>query len=165
MLGNDFHFWAGQVINLVFDNFKCDRAGMHGVNHWRAVYLNGLAIEELMPEAGIDLDFVRYFALLHDSQRENDGPDPEHGQRAAEFIGWLERDGLMKQSSSWIAKLRYVITYHSAGLTAQVPPDAIATSVCWDADRLDYERTGHKVDPNMLCTDAAREILLERTKC
>ena len=34
-----------------------------------------------MPEA--DAEVVATFALIHDSQRQSDGYDPDHGRRAA----------------------------------------------------------------------------------
>ncbi len=46
---------------------------LHGDRHRRAVARN------LLPGSGAD----RAIVLIHDSQRLNDGHDPEHGPRAA----------------------------------------------------------------------------------
>ena len=40
---------------------------LHGINHWQRVEKFGIYLCSLIPEA--DLDVVRWFAYLHDSQR------------------------------------------------------------------------------------------------
>ena len=38
---------------------------------------------------GANLGVVELFSFLHDSQRQSDGTDPEHGPRAAQWINSL----------------------------------------------------------------------------
>ena len=43
------------------------------------------------PSRGINPAVLAWFAFLHDSQRLNDGGDPLHGHRAADFALGLRR--------------------------------------------------------------------------
>jgi len=70
----------------VRERFALDWKGIHGVPHWARVRVNGLAIAQLN---GARADVVELFAFLHDSCRQNDGRDPEHGLRAVEFAASL----------------------------------------------------------------------------
>ena len=67
---------------------------LHGVAHWERVERNGLLLAT--PEC--DVTVIRLFAYLHDSCRENDGYDLEHGPRAALMMESL-RDNLLKDLS------------------------------------------------------------------
>jgi uncharacterized protein len=55
--------------------------GFHGKDHWVRVLENA---RELAVETGANLRVVELFSVLHDSQRENEDYDPQHGPRAAE---------------------------------------------------------------------------------
>ncbi|MCE2884462.1 MAG: hypothetical protein LW806_06120, partial [Planctomycetaceae bacterium] len=59
--------------------------GLHGLAHWWRVRHNGLLVADAM---GANPRVVRLFAIFHDSHREDDGYDREHGPRAA---AWLAR--------------------------------------------------------------------------
>ena len=63
----------------------------HGLPHWERVERNGLMIAT--PEC--DETVIRLFAYLHDSCRENDSYDEQHGPRAAKMIESL-RGTLLK---------------------------------------------------------------------
>ncbi|HWH05710.1 MAG TPA: hypothetical protein VNT23_04665, partial [Gaiellaceae bacterium] len=63
---------------------------IHGERHWRTVGANGLWLAERT--AGADAHVVLLFALLHDTMRENDDYDPEHGPRAAVFAEALHAE-------------------------------------------------------------------------
>ena len=75
--------WHDLVLEVV-QNFELDIDGIHGVSHWTRVLENGFRLAETN---GANLKVVTAFARLHDSRRENDGYDPEHGFRGAEY-GW-----------------------------------------------------------------------------
>ena len=51
----------------------------HGERHWRTVGANGLWLAESLGAGDTHVIFL--FALLHDSMRENEHRDPEHGPR------------------------------------------------------------------------------------
>ena len=57
--------------------------GIHGAAHWARVRWNGLALAE---RTGANRPVVELFAMVHDVCRQNDGHDPQHGARAAEFV-------------------------------------------------------------------------------
>src|SRR5262249_46864982 len=59
-----------------------DRYSVHGPDHWRRVERNACV---LAARTGAVVPVVRLFALFHDCRRENEGHDPDHGRRGAEF--------------------------------------------------------------------------------
>src|SRR3954464_15368877 len=89
----DVPFWFGKpttimatnialILHAVLDEYTLPLEGDHGVAHWARVLENGLRLAE---ETGASVSVVSLFAVLHDSRRENDMTDPEHGWRAARF--------------------------------------------------------------------------------
>ncbi|MGQ0511915.1 MAG: hypothetical protein ACT4P9_15030 [Betaproteobacteria bacterium] len=84
-----------------------------------------------------------------------DGYDPQHGGRAAESLIELAEEipNLAKEERELLA---YACTRHSDGLTEA----ELTVQVCWDADRLDLGRVGHRPDPKRLCTPAAKDAEL-----
>lgn len=64
---------------------------LHGISHWERVEQNGLKLAT----ADCDLNVIRLFAYLHDSCRESDGYDEQHGPRAAKMMNSL-RNTLLK---------------------------------------------------------------------
>jgi uncharacterized protein len=149
------------LLRKVKGQFRLDLAGEHGAPHWMRVRENGLRLCAQIPEA--DKLVVELFAIVHDSQRENDGLDPMHGQRAgfwvADNLTWFfdhfTLDGIQ------LAALVAACTLHSQGMlrAAGLPRFARTVEVCWDADRLDLGRVGIVPDPERLCTDAARDLI------
>lgn len=123
--------------------------GIHGIAHWARVRTNGIRLAE---QTGANPEVVELFAFLHDSKRLNDGRDPKHGARAAEFAASL-RGSLLTLSEKEFELLRFACEYHTDGLTEA----DITIQTCWDADRLDLGRVGIRPDPRHLCTPAARE--------
>jgi uncharacterized protein len=88
------------------------------------------------------------FALVHDSQRQNEGEDPEHGPRAADFATLLHREGLLVLTSKQMRLLSLACRHHTGG-----PPHEDPTlGVCWDSDRLNLWRVGTTVDPRWIST-------------
>jgi len=123
--------------------------GIHGVSHWRRVRENGL---RLAGATGADTLVVEYFAFLHDLKRLNDGRDPLHGRRAAEYVETV-RDTLIHLDDQQFDQLVHACAHHTDGTTHS---DATICT-CWDADRLDLARVDIYPDPLRLCTDAARD--------
>jgi uncharacterized protein len=128
---------------------------IHGEVHWRTVGANGLWLAE--PLAGADTLVIFLFALLHDSMRENDSIDPEHGPRAAAFAVELHAEGLLGTTPAQLETLRYACFEHTNGLVTDDP----TIGVCWDADRLDLPRVGIQPDPARFSTERAHEGLPE----
>ncbi len=138
-----------ELLQLVRQGFALRLDGIHGEAHWTRVHDNGL---RLAGQTGADVEIVELFAFLHDSQRQNDGWDREHGARAAEFISGLP-GSLLSLSREKLALLVYAIAHHSDGLTEA----HVTIQTCWDADRLDLGRIGIRPRPERLCTATAKD--------
>ena len=123
---------------------------LHGVSHWERVERNGLALAT--PEC--DLTVIRLFAYLHDSCKENDGYDEQHGPRAAKMIVVL-RNNLLKGLTDYQFELLqtacclHTTTHHTGDPTIDA---------CLDADRLDHGRVGIKPDPEKMATEMGAEL-------
>src|SRR5512141_1377120 len=68
--------------SLVIAQFPLGPNSIHGPNHWQMVERNGLLLAK---ETGANEIVVRLFALFHDSRRQNEGTDPDHGHRGAQL--------------------------------------------------------------------------------
>lgn len=137
-----------QLLSTLRHAYALTWHGIHGFDHWLRVWENGRRLAET---TGADLAVVELFAFIHDIKRENDGRDPQHGQRAADFALTL-RGGLIDLKESDFEKLIYACAHHTAGLTE----GDVTVRTCWDADRLDLGRVNITPDPKRLCTAAAR---------
>ena len=126
-------------------------SSIHGENHWRTVGANGLWLAE--PLDGADTYVIFLFALLHDSMRESDGRDPEHGPRAAALAGALHAEGVLPATAVQLETLQYACFEHTNGLVSDDP----TVGCCWDADRLDLPRVWIEPDPALLSTPRAHE--------
>lgn len=125
-------------------------ASLHGPEHWRRVERNGRL---LASQTGANLNVVRLFALFHDCRRVNDGWDPGHGARGADFAESL-RGRSFQLSDKDFAILQYACIWHADGVTH----DDVTIATCWDADRLDLGRVGILPEPKRMCTPFGREI-------
>jgi uncharacterized protein len=125
------------------------RSRLHGPEHWARVASFGSQLCRDTP--GADPHVVYLFAALHDTQRYTDGPDRDHGRRAAPAA--LDLQGtLFEATDEQMTLLVEAIAKHADGLVSQDP----TIGCCWDADRLDLPRCGIRPDPEMLSTPAAR---------
>jgi uncharacterized protein len=127
----------------------------HGEVHWRTVGANGLWLAESLD--GADREVILLFALLHDSMRENEYHDPEHGPRAAAFAGELHAAGRLGLSPELFELLRRACDEHADGL---ISPDP-TVGACWDADRLDLPRVRIRPRPDLFSTQSARGVVYE----
>ena len=128
--------------------YQMDRNGFHGFAHWMRVLHNGRLLAET---ENANLKIVELFCLLHDTQRQNEDRDPEHGPRAADYAHSI-RGKLFDLEDDEMELLDEALRYHSDGY---VEAD-ITVQVCWDADRLDLGRVGIKPVPSRLCTYTAQ---------
>jgi uncharacterized protein len=139
------------------------RSSIHGVDHWVRVERNGLY---LAGKTGADAAVVSLFALFHDSRRQNDGYDPGHGLRGAEYARSL-RGELTILADEAFEQLLFACAHH----TDRRRVDDTTVAACWDADRLELGRVGIAPRERFFNTEPAREIvrsggyhLLERSK-
>lgn len=116
------------------EQFRISWHGTHGANHWARVLHHG---KHIAAQTGADLLVVELFAFLHDSCREDDYRDPEHGARGAEFAHSLN-GRFFHLTGDRLDTLCFAIRDHSGGDVSTDP----TIQTCWDADRLDLWRVG-----------------------
>ena len=124
---------------------------VHGIEHWHQVESNGLF---LASRTGADVDIVRLFAIFHDSKRFDDGYDPEHGVRGAEFARECREAKLFEIEDERFEKLYHACKFH----THERRNDDVTISTCYDADRLDLGRVGFPLDPQKMATSFGSQI-------
>ena len=130
--------------------FQCDLHSIHGPAHWKRVERNGLKIA-----AGnrAVVEVVKLFAVFHDSRREHDGSDFNHGERGAKFAANL-RGALFDLSDADFDLLQFACREHTNGLLSQNP----TVGACWDADRLDLTRIGLTPQAEFMSTELGRRL-------
>jgi uncharacterized protein len=140
-----------KALRAVRPQFRLDYAnGIHGVPHWSRVWFHGRALAAALD---VNPQVLAWFAFLHDSQRHNDGRDPQHGSRAADFAVRLRQTSVINELAGHeFEQLCEAMRLHSDGHTTGEP----AIVACWDADRLDLARVGIRPHPGRLCTGHAR---------
>ncbi|MBM4199833.1 MAG: hypothetical protein FJ189_00920 [Gammaproteobacteria bacterium] len=131
------------------EQFVLDWHGIHGVRHWARVRRNGLMLAR---HTGANTRVIELFAFLHDSRRQHDGHDLDHGYRAAEFAQRLHGRYFALQPAE-LDLLVEACSGHSEGGTQA----GRTVATCWDADRLDLGRVGIRPHPEFLCTETARQ--------
>src|SRR3990167_2797878 len=142
----------------VMDQFRLDLTGPHGVPHWNRVFFHGEAIAD--HTEGVDREIVNLFAVLHDSQREDDDSDLGHGPRAALYTRKLWSQGMLVLPKDRLLVLEKAIKNHSFGY---VEKHNRTIAACWDSDRLDLGRTGTYPATGLLsCDYARREDVIEQ---
>ena len=139
-----------ELISLVKNQFRLDIESYHGIKHWDKVAKIGVYLAKYTKA---DPKVVYFFAYLHDSQRENESNDQEHGKRAAEYVLGLNRRGLLLIEDKQLRQLIYACAYHAE---CEAQSDDITIQTCWDADRLDLGRIGIVPNPFFLYTEAGK---------
>lgn len=104
----------------------------HGVDHWDRVCKFG----QILYQDGADLDVIKAFAYLHDSERLDNGEDIDHGKRASKLIDTIRDTLLSGFSDEQIAKLKKACELH----TVCHKTDDATINICFDADRMDLLR-------------------------
>ena len=137
------------LLETILREYPLPLSGIHGIAHWARVLENGMRVGR---ESGADLDVVSLFSVLHDSQRLNDGHDPDHGPRAAMFARSI-RGSLIHLSDHSFQLLCRACEGH----THEHDHPDVTIKTCWDADRLDLGRVGITPHPSRLCTEFARQ--------
>jgi uncharacterized protein len=136
------------LVRHVLSQYELPLDGYHGVSHWARVLENG---HKLAAATGANLRVVSLFAVLHDSQRQNEGHDPQHGPRAAHSLRLL-RGSWFELADDEFALLYRACHDHTHALTHA----DITVQTCFDADRLDLGRVGVTPHVSRLCTDMAK---------
>lgn len=138
------------VWNSVLSEFRGDSSSIHGPAHWKRVEANGLKIAAINHASAV---VVRLFAMLHDSQRIDNGDEMKHGQLAAEYVAKL-RGRLFDLDDRRFQQLQFACRWHTHGWVSSDP----TIGACWDADRLDLTRVGIIPDPDLMSTEPGKEM-------
>ena len=141
------------LLKIEFEKQFPHKNSYHGPWHWEKVEKNALSLANQTP--GADKKVAQVFALIHDSKRENEDDDPEHGLRAANYAKKLFDAGRLMITSKQLEILMIACELHDKGKVSNDP----TIGVCWDADRLDLTRVGIIPEKQYLSTDAAKELL------
>lgn len=145
---------SDKLLNSLKNQFQLGDEGFHGCSHWLRVLENGRRLTSL---TGANLKVVELFAVFHDSQRENEGFDPGHGQRGADFAADM-RGRWFDVTDQEMDLLYQACALHTNGLTQA----DVTLQTCWDADRLDLGRVGIAPRIDRLCTLSAKEIVAKQ---
>lgn len=129
---------------------------LHGLDHWFRVWKNAQILAKHTPN--VDMEVVAIYALFHDSMRNDDDYDPQHG-----FRGWLLWQYLDEASGVLLTEQQYhqlstACAEHSDGTRSLDP----TIGVCWDADRLDLHRKGIWPDIRFMSTQATLDLARRR---
>jgi uncharacterized protein len=151
--------WPG-LWALASRRFALGNFSLHGPDHWQRVERNAL---EIAPHSGADVTIIRLFAVLHDSHRQNEGHDPGHGARAAEWARTLSDDARhFTLNAPRLELICEAMTWHDKGCVSEDP----TIGTCWDADRLDLPRVGIRPEPRLMSTRYARErVAADEARC
>jgi uncharacterized protein len=139
-----------QLWRHVLSQNEVSLASAHGPAHWRRVERNGLL---LATRSDADPAVIRLFALFHDCQRVNDGWDPAHSARGAEYAKTL-RGKYFELPDDAFETLHFACAWH----TDRDHHDDPTVAACWDADRLDLGRVGIIPSAEFMSTAFGREI-------
>jgi hypothetical protein len=131
--------------------------GIHGLGHETRVLIWSQVLAEMVRQEGLSVDaaVVGWAAAVHDTRRWDDGDDPDHGTRAAD---WLANHPNSLPPTVPMVQVQYLCRWH-------VPPDHMVPEmttelrVFKDADALDRWRIGD-LNPSFLRTASARKLLL-----
>lgn len=146
------HRWCDfeKLEKAVTSQFHADIYSVHGPSHWSRVEQNGLW---LASRTGADTLVVRLFAWFHDSKRENDFTDPDHGLRGAEFAASL-RGLFFDLEDASFGLLYYACQWH----TDRDFSNDVTIGTCWDSDRLDLGRVGLIPSDELMSTDFGKQV-------
>ena len=134
--------------------------GIHGLAHETRVLVWGQLLASMVREEGITVnaDVIGWAAVIHDTQRWDDGIDREHGIRAAEWL--REHSGLLPDSVP-LDEVAHLCEWHVPA-DHNVPEMTDELKVFKDSDALDRWRIGD-LDPQFLRIQAAH-LLLDATR-
>ena len=145
----------GKILDLIKKEFKIDFYGDHGIKHWERVYKNA---QILANHYRIKSEVFELFALLHDSKREDEYRDIEHGKRASIFVKQLLANNLIVLSSKDKERLVFACENHTKQDTSNPLCKDLIVQICFDSDKLDLGRVGMTPDANRMSTSYAKDM-------
>lgn len=154
----DSTFNNKHILEYVISNFKLDIDGDHGLEHWERVYENCLKLASFY---NISSEVFELFSLLHDSKREDEFRDIDHGKRAALLVKKLVFNNEIILSKEDTNRLIFACSNHTVPNKKAKLYNDIVVQICFDADRLDIGRVGIVPEEKYFFTDYAKKLVLE----
>jgi len=136
------------LIAKIKSQYRLQWQGTHGIIHWNRVYENG---KRLSSQEGVNSKVLSLFSIFHDSARENEHIDRDHGKRGADLA--FELREIIPLNDNEMVLLTTACELH----TNTQDHDNATVQACFDSDRLDLGRVGHYPDPDRLCTPLAKQ--------
>jgi uncharacterized protein len=145
-----------KLLNIIIKQFKLDLNGDHGIHHWERVYEN---TQLLAQHYNITSKVFELFAMLHDSKRENEFEDINHGKRAALFVKELVDSEIINLSKEDKNRLIFACSNHTKPNKRAKLYNDIVVQICFDADKLDIGRVGIIPEEQYFQTTFAKELI------
>lgn len=149
------------ILDEIKENFKLDYLGDHGIFHWYFVYKN---TQLLSQHYQIDSKVFKLFSLLHDSKRENEFEDKEHGKKASKYILELVQRKLIDIQDSDLARLLFACENHTYLSSNNELANDIIVQICLDSDKLDLPRVGITPKEKYMLTSYAKGYIKTNAK-
>jgi uncharacterized protein len=129
---------------------------VHGIAHETRVLIWTQVLAAMAADEGLNVDarVLGWAAAVHDTQRWDDGVDPEHGRRAAD---WIEKHPDVIPASVPLGRVAHLCRWHAAP-DGVIPEMTDELRVFKDADALDRWRIGD-LDPSFLRTRSAHRLI------
>jgi hypothetical protein len=129
---------------------------LHGIAHETRVLIWTQVLAAMAPDEGltVDVGVLGWAAAVHDTQRWDEGIDPEHGVRAAD---WIEKHPDVAPASIPLDRVACLCRWHVAA-DRLIPEMTDELRVLKDADALDRWRIGD-LDPAFLRTQFAHRLI------
>jgi uncharacterized protein len=144
------------LLDLIKQDFKIDFYGDHGIEHWQRVYLNTQLLSKYY---GVQSKVFELFSILHDSKRENEYRDINHGKRASEFVKVLIEKKMIILNDVDQQRLIYACKNHTKSDKKDKLYKDLIIQICFDSDRMDIGRVGIIPNEKYLSTDYAKELI------
>lgn len=154
--------WYSEYKGLITEEVEFNSENEHGKEHAARVLLNCLLMAHERKLSMHEVDILAIAAVFHDAMRTNDGEDPKHGEKCAEYYQKFAQNSYLADEEKVIAQ---IIKYHCL-------PDEIGKAeidkryhklfdIFKDADALDRVRFGIRgLDVNQLRTPEAKSMTM-----
>lgn len=138
------------------DHWMSHDSALHGAAHMARVFmLQELICNQLEAEGTkVNRHATRWAATVHDVGRVDDGLDPEHGKRSAE---WMKQNKPKTLSPKTLDTATYIVHWHVPH-DHEAPVMTTELKVLKDADGLDRVRLGD-LDESFLRTKPAKQLV------
>ena len=102
-------------------------------------------------QVDVDGNVVQLFSIFHDSRRKNEHWDKNHGKRGADLA--IQLRDYCSLNEEQLDLLITACTLH----TSTINHENKTIQACFDSDRLDLGRVGKYPNPDLLCTQMAKD--------